>query len=511
MTTTRDRKVLRLGITLLTATPVVASAVTLHVPSEIGTIKEACAAAAPGDTVLIECGLYLESGILVTAGITVSGVDIENPCVIIDGEGTDRVFRTSGDQLTAFVGLHVKNGDDSYGAALYALGCPVEIAHCRFEGNQSQRGAVYIGFPEADSRVQSCLFDRNVASYGGGGIQCVGDGVDSLTIVDCEFSMNSTTEFTGGALNSDGMKVLLSECKFENNEAGHGGAIETDGFCRVESCTFRANTSGLGGAITCVGYDVDIVDSEFVGNTAQYTGGAVFMSGNGNVAVDKPPLVKGCSFRDNEAQAWEDGGGAIRISGVVPVYVENSEFDSNTAVNGGAISVWDGSCRIRECVLTANTASALGGAFYSEVSRLIVLQSTCVANAAQSGAAIYFHGQVPILKLTVERTIVAFSAGGAPVDVATPFSISSISCTDIFGNAGGDWIDNLAPYMGEFGNISADPQFCGLLGDDLELQSDSPCAPDHSGTCGLIGALPVGCGPVSVSPASWGSIKALYR
>ena len=43
------------------------------------------------------------------------------------------------------------------------------------------------------------------------------------------------------------------------------------------------------------------------------------------------------------------------------------------------------------------------------------------------------------------------------------------------------------------------------------IQSDSPCAPANSTGCGLVGALPVGCGPVALDPVSWGRIKGQYR
>jgi hypothetical protein len=48
-------------------------------------------------------------------------------------------------------------------------------------------------------------------------------------------------------------------------------------------------------------------------------------------------------------------------------------------------------------------------------------------------------------------------------------------------------------------------------GGNLMLHSDSPCAPENSGGCGLMGALPVGCGPVSVREMSWGRAKSLFR
>jgi hypothetical protein len=61
-------------------------------------------------------------------------------------------------------------------------------------------------------------------------------------------------------------------------------------------------------------------------------------------------------------------------------------------------------------------------------------------------------------------------------------------------------------------NFSADPMFCAA--GNYYLHSDSPCAPGNHPDgidCGLIGPLPVGCGPVSTETRTWGSIKAMYR
>lgn len=62
-----------------------------------------------------------------------------------------------------------------------------------------------------------------------------------------------------------------------------------------------------------------------------------------------------------------------------------------------------------------------------------------------------------------------------------------------------------------YSNFDADPLFCGLS--NYYLRNDSPCAPGNHPDgydCGLIGPLPVGCGPVNVEMKSWGAIKALY-
>lgn len=66
------------------------------------------------------------------------------------------------------------------------------------------------------------------------------------------------------------------------------------------------------------------------------------------------------------------------------------------------------------------------------------------------------------------------------------------SCTDVYGNAGGDWVGCLAGQDSVNGNFHADPLFCGADGDDnrFTLGGASPCAND---TCGLIGAEDIGC------------------
>ncbi len=63
-------------------------------------------------------------------------------------------------------------------------------------------------------------------------------------------------------------------------------------------------------------------------------------------------------------------------------------------------------------------------------------------------------------------------------------------------------------------NFSQDPEFCGIDGsDNYYLQSDSPCAPGNPpmSECGLIGALPVGCGTTPVEHKTWGAVKAIYK
>ena len=87
-----------------------------------------------------------------------------------------------------------------------------------------------------------------------------------------------------------------------------------------------------------------------------------------------------------------------------------------------------------------------------------------------------------------------------------------LSCCDVYGNVGGDWVGCIASQAGVQGNVALDPLFCNRLEEDLRLCSGSPCEPGQSSGCGLIGALGVGCsacGATAVEASTWGRIKAI--
>jgi hypothetical protein len=98
-------------------------------------------------------------------------------------------------------------------------------------------------------------------------------------------------------------------------------------------------------------------------------------------------------------------------------------------------------------------------------------------------------------------------------EVHCTFGIT-LSCNNSWG-AATNYSGTCAGAAGANGNISFDPQFCGVPGSgNYYLQADSPCAPGHhpdGASCGLIGAFGVACGPVKTHPVTWGEIKAMYR
>jgi hypothetical protein len=115
----------------------------------------------------------------------------------------------------------------------------------------------------------------------------------------------------------------------------------------------------------------------------------------------------------------------------------------------------------------------------------------------------------------LDRTIIAFSVAGPAVGGGDA-SQYTLSCCDIYGNVGGDYVGPIAGMLGVSDNFCEDPRFCGVP-NDLTIYDCSPCAPDMPPVaCGLIGAWPMGCYcPTAVgegtADTSWGAIKSFYK
>jgi len=89
----------------------------------------------------------------------------------------------------------------------------------------------------------------------------------------------------------------------------------------------------------------------------------------------------------------------------------------------------------------------------------------------------------------LENCIVAFSTNGMAIRCHGTAQ-ATLSCSDVYGNVGGDWVGYIADQSDADGNFSADPCFCDPDNGDYHLWNYSPCV-QHA--CGQIGALPIAC------------------
>ncbi len=225
--------------------------------------------------------------------------------------------------------------------------------------------------------------------------------------------------------------------------------------------------------------------------------------GGGIAVVDSWAAIRRSSFRTNSTVVANtvDGGGIFCYRSLLDA--EDCVFTDNLAQEGGGIAIVQSStATIRRCVIARNEATGpgpAGAAIIVAGSMAEITNTTAVLNVTPpDGASIALLAG----SYVYERNIVALASGNG-----LQCSTSPTFCNDVWGSGNLDY----AGCASHPSNSSADPQFCDLGELDLRLADSSPCAPAHSPPgCGLIGAFDVGCGPVTVEPATWGQVKAYY-
>ncbi len=265
----------------------------------------------------------------------------------------------------------------------------------------------------------------------------------------------------GAILCTDGSSPAMSNCIFANNVAAEGGAVACDGSSNpiLRECVFVSNQAleWAGGALSCIAAS---------------------------------PVLEDCVFEGN--QAYETGGAIFCYSLSSPV-VERSRISGGVAIQGGAIYCGQAShALLTDCIISDNTAISMGGGIYCVDSSPILQGCTLHANGAYVGGGLACRfGSQPVMR----NTIVSFGSQGGAVYCDVPAFIPTFECCDIFGNAGGDWTGHISSQLGQDGNLCLDPLYCLELNPEqpLTLRGSSPCAPEQSPECGLIGACPVGC------------------
>jgi predicted outer membrane repeat protein len=371
--------------------------------------------------------------------------------------------------------------------------------------------------------IAACLAETYVVRPDGGGdfptIQAAIDAAvdhDVIELADGTFTGdgNRDISFHGKAITvrsqSGNPEACTIDCESNPGPRRRGFAFVTGEGpeATVESITIANGYAPLismddawGGAIFCDnGASPMIVDCVLLNNTAMGWPSNGYGGGVASRGASRPSLIR-CQMVENAA--WSGGGAYGRFA-----LLEDCQFSYNSAsIGGGATVLATDSGIVSRCTFARNSASYRGGGLYCGLGTCVISGSTfCLNSADDDGGGIACRDGI----LDLSGTIVAFSSKGEAVFLDEGAS-AFVMCSDLFGNAGGDWTGPIEDQLGVNGNISEDPLFCDLPELDLTLQSDSPCAPDFNPECGLIGAWPVGCGPSSTVPCTWGALKSLFR
>lgn len=247
---------------------------------------------------------------------------------------------------------------------------------------------------------------------GGGRIVCTSG---ALNITGSSFrNLTAPSGQSGGAVSLSGCQATIANSTFAGNRAAGGGAIAALGAPAVLGARAAASSS------------LSVTSSQFSGNTATKSGGAIQMQSSAGVA--HAIKLRFVEFDANSAP----GGGAIDLGGQVLgvdrlVTIPGSSLDAsavtfrgNLATNSGAaILGMDFQVGIARGLFTGNRAGDSGGAVYlaTRTAKAVVFaNSLFVRNTAKSGSA--FSGNVAhFLYSTVSLNdgIAISNQAGAPV------------------------------------------------------------------------------------------------
>ncbi|MBN1824975.1 MAG: hypothetical protein JW958_01835 [Candidatus Eisenbacteria bacterium] len=352
-------------------------------------------------------------------------------------------------------------------------------------------------------------------------IDCAGDGRSFFfafgegpgTLIEGITMRNGVVrypDYGGGAIYIYQATPTIRNCAFENNYAsaqtrdqgfGTGGAIYIDSAePLIEECVFTGNIADYdGGAVRCAYFASPVINGcVFSDNEASGGGGGVSIDENSS------PILSDCFFNGNSAQY----AGAIEVDRLSSPEIYNCEFHENTAAGaGGALSIYYTSNPVLQGCLFAGNRATGGGAIYSgyfsePTIRFCTFYGNEGTNLASSIYCYYYS------TVTVENSILAGGASGGSVHCLDGGSIV-LSCADVWGNTGGDWIGCIAGQLGSDGNFSEDPLFCDIAGGNFRVAETSPCAASNSPAgCGTIG-LGEGCVNVGVDQAEGNAPRSL--
>jgi parallel beta-helix repeat protein len=438
------RRASGLSVTVL-ATVVLAAtsarATTINVPGDYGTIQEGVDAAQAGDTVFVGVGTF---------------DDLHYPpadttqCVVYMKSGI--TLRGSGQGQTVIDALHGGRG-----------------IHC---------------FGVSNARIEDMTITNAFADTYGAGIYC--EQSSSPTITSCEV----TECYDGGIITNFNSSPDISYCEMTDNVGKLGAGIAMEDFSSptVTHCTISGNSAPVAGGVYvktgCAPvFEHCVIDTNSL-NTVNGKGGAI--------VVDAAQItLRNCTVNQNVSTG---AGGGIYVENESFAVIESTTVQNNTS--GGELGPGGGIyCQLSDmdldyCTITGNTAAGDntdGGGVYIFFTTTTTFTNCTIANNSVNGPDSLGGGiSLALASPVIEKSIIAFNGPGKGLR-CDPGSSPIVSCSDIYGNAGGDLICG----TDVTGNFSQDPLFCNMSADHFTLAPGSPCLPGNhpSGApCGLIGA-----------------------
>ncbi|MBN1124226.1 MAG: hypothetical protein JXA82_04400 [Sedimentisphaerales bacterium] len=389
----------------------------------------------------------------------------DNAYSVVTGNGTDETAVLDGVTITA-------GNANLYG--VYGQQYDVPCCNNMYTEPGNNGGGMYND--HGNPSLNHCTFYRNTAiSFGaktGGGAVCNVNGgpvFRGCRFVE-NFSFSGDVTARGGAVLSINGKPGFVDCLFERNMTTgfdaeyYGGAMmQLGGEARMERCRFEQNQAvfSWAGALYLRDCQIEIIDSEFIGNEGTDGSGAI---GSAAAHIE----IKGSNFVDN---VGPDGGAISASEGSLTI--RDSQFLNNHASwHGGAIDNWFNEVVIHRCLFANNQCDIEGGAIHSFNNRLSLENATLVNNSAESrgGALASSH----FAELDVANSIFRSNSAqdGNHLWVWDNTKVS-IRFSNLEGGMNGISIDSADNLTWGDVNMDVDPLFADTTAGDYHLKSQA--------------------------------------
>lgn len=325
-------------------------------------------------------------------------------------------------------------------------------------------------------------------------------GGRELVFADVEIVGNGT----GMSYWQDNSNLRLSHCRVDSSTTGPGIRADTDiKLLTLENCLVRDNAGS--GVVCRQDTSIKAIGCDISGNGRYgieiYTGSYAWVAlidtrlidnGSWGIGTDYQLPGAGDPVEDSVSRGVTDE----RSWG--PVTFTNSEIANNG--DGGAKIVIRGTYWLPPALITSTLITDNGGPGLMFISgsstspppNPFTLTSSTVARNDGAGL-IGSRGD-----WTISQTLIAHNDGAA-FEPSSAGTTATFSCTDLYGNTGGDWTATIADQLGQNGNLSVDPRFCAPESGDYHLQRNSPLTSENNPGCGVIGRYDWNC-PAQLLP-----------
>ena len=255
------------------------------------------------------------------------------------------VFADSGASATSITNSTVTGSStDGYGGVLYIDSGSITFSGDTITSNSTDEYGAVLYDDESGNTVGTVTINQstisnNVTYYDEGGALFL-DDAGALNVTNSTFANNVLDYYYGGAIFDEASgELTVSGSTFDGNTAGgyygYGGAIETDGTdLSVSDSTFEGNIANYGGAIYVDGSSATAVESITTSTFSENKGSGYYYYGGAIYDAEGDLQISESSFDGNSAAYY---GGALSYDSGDGLYLVNDTFDGNVSNEGGAI------------------------------------------------------------------------------------------------------------------------------------------------------------------------------